>query len=417
MSKHSEAAAVTTEAVGVDVVVAGHICLDLIPTFPEASGAAASRIEPGKLYQMGPAVFSTGGAVSNTGLALQRLGVPALLMGKVADDLFGGEVLRILGQRDPQLAAGMIVAAEGATSYSVVISPPQVDRSFLHCTGANDTFTPEDVDVTRLRAGQVFHFGYPPLMRQFYEHEGERMADLFRQVRAEGLITSLDMAMPDPASAAGQVNWRGWLRRVLPLVDLFLPSIEEILFMLGKPLPAANEAGERVFPVALLQEVAAELLGLGAQVVVLKLGEQGLYLQSGAISEEFAQRQRRWDAHGARQWSQQELMSPCFVVDVAGTTGSGDCTIAGFLAAFVAGASPAETLRTAVAVGACSVEAADSTTGVQSFSQTQSRIASGWERRTVLTPGDDWEWDAGAGVYRRNTSAVVTGSGMAAESC
>ena len=51
-----------------DVVVAGHICLDIIPTIPHER----IEFEPGRLLQVGPAVLSTGGAVSNTGLALHR---------------------------------------------------------------------------------------------------------------------------------------------------------------------------------------------------------------------------------------------------------------------------------------------------------------------------------------------------------
>ncbi|MCK4602884.1 MAG: carbohydrate kinase family protein, partial [Phycisphaerae bacterium] len=58
----------------VQVVVAGHICLDIIPTFSELKGDLAAAFVPGNLINVGPAVTATGGAVSNTGLALHRLG-------------------------------------------------------------------------------------------------------------------------------------------------------------------------------------------------------------------------------------------------------------------------------------------------------------------------------------------------------
>ena len=48
---------------------------------------------PGRLLQIGPATFSTGGPVSNTGLALHRLGIATRLMGKVGDDLLGQAAL------------------------------------------------------------------------------------------------------------------------------------------------------------------------------------------------------------------------------------------------------------------------------------------------------------------------------------
>src|ERR1700712_5211070 len=123
-----------------EVVVAGHICLDVIPVLH-----GPANIEPGRLLEIGPAEMSTGGAVPNTGLTLHRLGVPVRLMAKVGDDLFGSAVLEALQARDPELAASMVVGAGETTSYSIVISPPGVDRCFLHCSGANDTFTADDV--------------------------------------------------------------------------------------------------------------------------------------------------------------------------------------------------------------------------------------------------------------------------------
>lgn len=370
-----------------DLVVAGHICLDIIPTFPEHAQGGSSRIDPGKLYIMGPALFSTGGAVSNTGLALQRLGVPTTLMGKVTDDLFGGEVLSILRRRDPALAEGMIVADEGHTSYSVVISPPGVDRSFLHSPGANDTFTARDVPVERLSAGQVFHFGYPPLMHHFHADAGVQMQGLFAQVQARGALTSLDMAMPDPLSPAGRIDWREWLQRTLPQVDLFLPSIEEILFMLGRPETSAAE-----WTPTLLREVADELLNWGARIVLLKLGERGLYLRTGNNLQVLAERASARFSVPYETWENRELWGPCFSVEVAGTTGAGDCTIAGFLAAFRASGTPAETLNTALAVGACSVEVADSTSGIRPLSEIQARMNTPWPKDRSQPPGENWQW-------------------------
>ena len=99
------------------IVVAGHICLDIIPAFPEHAGDANARIEPGHLYLMGPALCSTGGVVSNTGLALHRLGIETNLMGKIANDLFGHEVLNILNKLDTKLAARMIVAEDEYTLF------------------------------------------------------------------------------------------------------------------------------------------------------------------------------------------------------------------------------------------------------------------------------------------------------------
>ena len=37
-----------------------------------------------------------------------------------------------------------------------------------------------------------------------------------------------------PQSASGHANWHAILKRTLPYVDIFIPSIEEILFMLRR---------------------------------------------------------------------------------------------------------------------------------------------------------------------------------------
>jgi len=125
-----------------DIVVAGHICLDMIPAFETAEASLASLLVPGKLIDVGPLTTATGGPVSNTGLALHRLGFRVRLMGKIADDVPGRAILELINQLDPALAEGMIVTSESPSSYTVVLSPAGVDRTFLHCPGANDTSAP-----------------------------------------------------------------------------------------------------------------------------------------------------------------------------------------------------------------------------------------------------------------------------------
>jgi sugar/nucleoside kinase (ribokinase family) len=371
------------------VVVCGHICLDVIPTFGGSKIGLADLLVPGKLVDVGPAVIATGGAVSNTGLALHRLGVPARLMGKVGDDLFGHAILEVVRRHDPALAEGMIVSPEAASSYTIVVNPPGVDRVFLHCPGANDSFGADDVPYHTLSDVRLFHFGYPPLMRRMYQDGGSELESLFRRVKATGTVASLDMARPDPASAAGRAPWAEILTRVLPHVDLFLPSLDETLFMLDRKRFDAFEAGRLQVDGALLSDLAAQLLDLGAGVVALKLGAEGLYLRTGAAEALAA----LGEMIAVEAWAGRELLAPCFGVDVVGTTGSGDCTVAGFLAGLGHGLSPEDTMTSAVAVGACSVEAADATSGVRTWEEVQRRVGGGWARREAGLSLPGWEWD------------------------
>jgi hypothetical protein len=142
----------------------------------------------------------------------------------------------------------------------------------------------------------------------------------------------------------------------------------------------------------LLRGISGRLLSMGAAIVVLKLGPEGLYLRTTTES-------RRLDAMGScavnsmQAWLGRELLAPCFLVNVSGTTGAGDCTIAGFLAGLAAGLGPEDAMTSAVAVGACSVENADATSGVPTWEQLRARMARKWERRPVSPDLTGWRWD------------------------
>lgn len=363
------------------VIVGGHICLDIIPSIHNGP----FHMVPGKLLNVGEAILATGGAVANTGIALHRLGMPVRLMGKVGTDIFGEVILSLIRREHESLAEGMIVTEGESSSYTIVLSPLKVDRMFLHCTGANDTFGAEDVSKRTLEEAGLFHFGYPPLMRRMYEQGGCELAALMQRAKAAGTTTSLDMAKPDANSLAGHVDWREVLRNVLPSVDLFLPSVEEILYMLHKKRYeemvekyGSEHIMDRIGP-DLLQELSAELLGMGAAVVVLKLGEHGLYMRSTAEPARL-DNMGRYRPERLTDWLGRELLVPCFIVETAGTTGAGDCTIAGFLSAFMQGMTPEESLIMAVGTGACNVERPDATSGIPTWEEVASRIDSGWQQ-------------------------------------
>lgn len=351
-------------------VVAGHLCLDIIPALPAVDVSAIVR--PGGLTEVGPAALVAGGVVSNTGRALHRLGVSTRLVAKLGDDPLGAITRQILRDESPDLVRHLRVEPGASSSYSIVLSPPGGDRSFLHYGGANNAFGADDVDDSVLDGAGVFHFGYPSIVPRMYAEGGRELEELYRHARSAGATTSLDLAMPDPLGPSGRVDWSRVLARVLPHVDLFLPTAEELAAMLH--LSAAS-----------VPELAATALRLGARVVALKLGPRGLYLRTakGGLTGV------------GEQWQSRELWMPAFAVSrVAGTTGAGDAAVAGFLAAFLRGRSPEDTLRFAAAVGACSVEALDSVSAILGWEQTQARLTAGWPPATHSVDLPDLRKDA-----------------------
>ena len=381
-----------------DIIVAGHICLDIIPTFAMSSSDLNSILVPGKLIDVGQAVLATGGTVSNTGIALHRLGVSTGLMGKIGNDLFGQAILDILRGHAPGLADGMIVDNRATTSYSVVLSPPGLDRIFLHCPGANDTYCSDDIAYEKLDGAKLFHFGYPPLMRRMYSDGGVNLAMMLQKVKQKGLTTSLDLAKPDPASDAGKVDWKEILARSLPHVDIFLPSFDELLFMLDRDAHDKMIQGSIEITGKMLGDISERLLQMGPAIIAIKLGDQGLYVRTTPDVKRLA-RVGLIASSEVDAWCGQELLSPCFEVKVVGTTGSGDCTIAGFLAALVKNKSLKEAATAAVAAGACNVEAADSTSGVPTWPALQNRIAAKWPQRNVKLALPGWKQNHDAGLW------------------
>lgn len=374
------------------VVVAGHICLDLIPEFAKDDVLP----QPGQLIHVGPAIVSTGGSVSNTGLALHHLGVETQLMGKVGDDAFGQIVLDLVEQSDPKLAEGIIVAPGETTSYSIVLSLPGADRSFLHCPGANETFCSNDLKLDTISQTRFFHFGYPPLMARMYADGGRDLVEVFHQVKSFGITTSLDLVMVEPHSKAGQADWEVILKRTLPKVDLFMPSIDELLVLLhypaGKKTWVLGEGDDPKLQASFLRGLAEKMLDWGAGVVVFKLGKFGIYLRTSSRA------QLSNFGTGApidlEQWTNREIWSPIFKIDhFGGTTGAGDSAIAGFIAALLRDESPENVLTMACATGACNVEAPDALSGLKTWDETIARIRDGWQRLPVDFDEPHWEQD------------------------
>jgi len=388
------------------VIAAGHICLDVTPDLSSVpEGQFNALLQPGRMIKTGDIIVRTGGAVANTGLALHKLGVPVRLIGKIGDDLFGRTIQEVISGEDARLGEDLVIDPGSSTSFTIILNPPGYDRTFLHAPGANDTFYASDLPRTTLREADLFHFGYPSLMRSIYRGEGAELVSILQRARREGLTTSLDFSLPDPTSPAGQVDWPLILANSLPMVDLFLPSGEELLFLLKRDLfdtlsrDSETSILDAITP-EMLTELSDRVLGYGVKVVVIKLGHRGIYLRTN--------RAEVWGKGGrglegmSPGWHDREIWAPAFKVSVSGTTGAGDSAIAGFLAGLLQGAEPETALLAASAAGACSVEEADSTSGLLTWEDTLARIQRGWEAEVQDLPADSgWRREGSDGLWIR----------------
>ncbi|MCS7071301.1 MAG: PfkB family carbohydrate kinase, partial [Anaerolinea sp.] len=276
---------------------------------------------PGRLFEVGQLDYSTGGSVSNTGLALDRLGARVRMMASINEDLIGSAIRRFLIERNPQLTEMLRIKTHLPSSYTIVLSSPGVDRIFLHCTGTNADFGVADVDFQVAARGRIFHLGYPPILPRLYADNGNELIAIFAGVKATGTVTSLDMSLPDAASPAGRAPWETILAGVLPYVDVFVPSIDEIMFMLRRS--DYERWGGRCASRVTIQELdrlSAELFDMGAAIVGFKLSEYGVYLRAGKRVKELAE----FGLIDLNAWPEGVVYHPAFQVDVVGTTGAGD---------------------------------------------------------------------------------------------
>ena len=365
------------------IVSAGHICLDITPVFPAAAQGQTldELLCPGRLIHMAGADVHTGGSVANTGLALKLLGNEVRLLGKIGCDAFGAMVKTIM---DGYGAGGLIEDPASATSYSVVLAAPGYDRIFLHDPGANDSFCQADIPDEALEGAALFHFGYPPLMKRMYADGGKELTALFRRVRERGLATSLDLAAIDPKAPAGQADWKGILRAVLPYVDFFVPSFEELCFILDRERYARlDRGGDMTEGLDLRAEalpLAEELLKMGCRAVLIKCGTSGMVCRT-ADRAALAGLCERLSMDPA-VWADCCCLQPCFRADcLRSATGAGDTSIAAFLTAVLRGWPPEDCTALAAAEGACCVTAYDALSGLRPLDELMERIRAGWPVR------------------------------------
>ena len=265
-------------------IAAGHICLDITPAFKSKEEKSIKDLfRPGQLIAMDAAKVSLGGSVSNTGIGMKRLGADVELMGMVGNDAFGQMVLNELEKYDTS-PDSMIVRDGVGTSYSVILAPAGIDRIFLHCSGANDTFTLDDIDLEKVKEANLFHFGYPSLMRMMYIDGGKELVRLLKAVHELGVAVSVDMAMFEESAEAGSQDWNELLKSVIPYIDFFVPSIEELCIMLDRE--RYHEWNERAQGADVtnfidiekdVRPLADKLLSYGAKVILIKCGTPGIY--------------------------------------------------------------------------------------------------------------------------------------------
>lgn len=316
------------------IVVAGHICLDIKPQLSETA-----ELAPGRLIDVGPLSITLGGSVANTGSALASLGVHVTPFSSVGDD----ELAQIMTLKlaEAGFAAPHLSIAPGAsTSYSLVIERPGEDRTFWHHTGANGFFDGESLNVGHADA---VHIGYPSLLPGLLENDAEHLVTLLKRAKEAGALTSIDLAVVDPASPVGRLDWDTIFTRISPFTDLISPSLDDLTSALHIDEPYSRELVERM---------AQRLLDDGVAIVAISAGSHGMLLRTTSSSERIQSAGHPLASSGDQWLNRTIAVEPIPVTAPETTNGAGDASSAGLLFAITHGANPREAAHLATACAA-----------------------------------------------------------------
>jgi len=279
------------------IVVVGDAGLDVVAQHDKPlphGGDARARIR-----------FTGGGSGANTALWLRSLGADTTLVARIGNDPGGRLIQAELEAAGVRCA--FAVDAETATCCVVVLVDASGQRSMLADRGANQRFSPEDVEAAALAGASHLHLsGYvlldPP----------SRPAGLaaLAAAREAGLTTSVD-----PQAAAHITDPAAFLDDIRG-TDLLMPNTEELVALTGSADPVS----------------AKELLGAVGAVVVTAGLEGASWVDGDGVTT-----------------------VPAVEAECVDSTGAGDAFDAGVLTSWLAGKSTVDTLRTGVRLGALAV--------------------------------------------------------------
>lgn len=291
-----------------DVLVLGEINPDIVVADPDPVPAfgQVERIVDSVTLTVGSssAIFACGAA---------RLDLSVAFVGVVGDDAFGRFMLDAMAARGIDVS-GCRVDATRPTGASVILTSGG-DRAILTAVGTIGALDVEHVPAELLARARHLHSG------SFFleETSRERLPVLFGEARARGQTTSFD-ANWDPTE-----RWDGEVRSMLRSADVFFPNAVEASRIAGidDVEDAARELGR----------IGAEGRSDGGPLIVVKLGADGAL---------------------AYRCDDPLVRVPALPVIAIDTTGAGDSFDAGFLRAWLDGASTIEALRMGAACGAVS---------------------------------------------------------------
>lgn len=306
----------------IDCITAGSCVLDILASPVNLDMPLATK----PVHRIKPMQLTGGGLTCNSSISLARLGCKTQVFTYVGNDPWGKMVRDVLENENVDTRLLMTHPTE-PTSTTVVAIDPSGERAFIHCQGAAKRLNLQTCmdHMNELAQAKFFLAGYYSLMPDIQDD----LPTLFCELQKRGVQTVMD--------AAGDGGTMQPLDRILPYLDIYIPSLVEAKNQTGETAPQKM--------IDLYREAGAKgILGV-------KLGVEGVMLSDTA-----------------GQYLHLPICKP--PAKVVDTTGAGDSFLAGFIAAKCHGMNMHDAGQFATAVAACCVTQFGGSTGVRNWDQT-----------------------------------------------
>lgn len=232
--------------------------------------------------------LSAGGDALNVAVDLSIMGDEAALIGCVGTDDFGHKIMRSLEETGVNTKY-MIQSGQMATVTSVLMLNPNGERRAAYKPGGNELLREAHIPEEAIEWAEHVHLGSPMRLTSM---DGKGTANLFRRAKQKGKTTSMDL--------------------VLPLDDVWLPKIEEVLNYCDIFLPSDYEVSH-VCGLSNPLEMKDFFRAYGVSVFGVKMGTRGVFVTD----------------------YKEDVWFPAVVKEgVKNTLGAGDAFVAAFISAY-----------------------------------------------------------------------------------
>jgi sugar/nucleoside kinase (ribokinase family) len=306
-----------------DVICIGVVLVDL-PLGPVDEG-----IFRGETTLVGRIGLTTGGDAFNESIVLARLGKRSALVGQIGQDMLGDVIVKRCIEEGVDHSR-LRTDPKTDTRINVVVIGKDGQRHFIKAQNAGSgSFRPEEIDYDFIKQARAVSLAsiFCSKLR-----DPETIRRILKTAKGSGVLTFADMVPMTDGETIDDIA------EALPLLDYFLPNLEEAAMLTGLLDP---------------DDMADSLLKRGIKNVVIKQGRDGCMFKN----------------------KEMRVVAPAFSVNALDTTGAGDNFAAGFISAVLDGMRPEDCCAFANAVAAVSTEAVGATEGVRSKRQVASLLS------------------------------------------